>query len=214
MKKYRCLELFSGTGSVGKVFEKNGFEVISLDNEPRWNATHCCDIMDFDYKSYPSGYFDVIWASPPCTSFSSARWFGKRSKGVTDESLYNDIVNQGLPPLKKTLEIIKYLKPKIWFIENPQTGKMKEYLDLAYSDCAYCQYGMKYRKNTRIWNNIGLNLEKCRCRGHHLESILTYQKRDRYTDQKQVSNKFMTYVIPEKLVESIFDQTIKYLESK
>lgn len=31
----RLLELFKGTGSVGRVFEANGFHVVSLDNDPQ-----------------------------------------------------------------------------------------------------------------------------------------------------------------------------------
>ena len=211
----RILEIFCGTKSIGKVFERNGWEVISLDIDPKWEPTICCDILQWDYKSaYPPGYFDVIHASPACTMFSTARLFSLGRHGYTREKINEDIVKYGLPPLLKTLEIIKYFKPDVYLIENPQTGRMKEYLDLPYTDCSYCAYGMKYRKNTRIWNNIGLKLEKCKCKGHHLESILKYQKRDGFPDQIQVNNKFLTYVIPEKLCESIYFQVIEYLEDQ
>jgi site-specific DNA-cytosine methylase len=35
-------------------------------------------IMDWDYKQYPSGYFHVTWASPPCTEYSIAKQTGVR----------------------------------------------------------------------------------------------------------------------------------------
>lgn len=203
----RILELFSGTKSIGKVFEKNGFEVISLDNESKWNPSILTDILDWDYQSaYPPNYFDVIWASPPCTCFSSARWFNNGRFGFTTESLNNDIINIGLPPLIQTLKIIKYFQPKIWYIENPQTGRMKNFLDLPYSDCAYCSYGMLYRKKTRIWNNINLKLEKCKCKTKHQSIIVPFK------NQKSSGGKFKTYIIPEKLCESIYNQTMEHLE--
>ena len=43
----RLLELFSGTGSVGRAFEALGWEVTSLDVEGE--PTIKCDIMDWDY---------------------------------------------------------------------------------------------------------------------------------------------------------------------
>ena len=57
------LELFSGTGSIGKVCDKLGWDAISVDLE--LPATHECDVMDFDYKQYPKDYFSIVWASPP-----------------------------------------------------------------------------------------------------------------------------------------------------
>ena len=46
----------------GKVAHALGYEVVSLDLS---DATICCDIMDWDYKTFSVGYFDIIWASPP-----------------------------------------------------------------------------------------------------------------------------------------------------
>ncbi len=42
-------------------------------------------------------------------------------------------------------------------IENPQTGLMKDQIDMwgiPYRDIDYCKYGLPYRKRTRTWNNV------------------------------------------------------------
>ena len=57
----------------------------------------------------------------------------------------------------KTIEIIHYFRPKIWFIENPQTGLLKQqpFMDkFDYYDVDYCKYGFNYRKRTRLWTNL------------------------------------------------------------
>ena len=59
----RLLELFSGTGSIGVAFEKRGFEVTSVDIDPKAKATFTCDILDFDYRQFAPGTFDVIFLS-------------------------------------------------------------------------------------------------------------------------------------------------------
>ena len=64
----RVLELFSGTGSVGKWCRANGYdEIVSLDILPSAKATHTADIVTWDHTIYPPGWFDCVWASPPCT---------------------------------------------------------------------------------------------------------------------------------------------------
>ena len=72
------------------------------------------DILDWNYKVYPVGYFDFIWSSPPCIEYSIAK-----TTGVKKIIEANRIV-------KKTREIIDYFKPKYWTIENPQTGLLKK----------------------------------------------------------------------------------------
>ena len=107
------LELFSGTGSVGKVASAMGWEVISLDRDLAANIQ--TDIMEWDYKAYPSGYFHFIWASPPCTEYSRAKTVGIRKLDDADTIV------------KKTWEIIDYFNPPLgYFLENHQTGLLKE----------------------------------------------------------------------------------------
>ena len=77
----KLLELFSGTQSVGKVARELGYEVVCLDRD--LEADIQCDIMNWDYKVFLPGAFDVIWASPPCTEYIRAKTEGVRKK---DES--------------------------------------------------------------------------------------------------------------------------------
>ena len=100
----RLLELFSGTDSVGKEFPG---EVVSLDILGR--PTHKTDILEWDYTTYPSGHFDMIWASPPCTEYSTAR---VKASTPRDFIGADQLVQQAI-------HIIEYVQPTFWFIENP-----------------------------------------------------------------------------------------------
>ena len=150
----RLLELFSGTGSIGKVFSANGWDVLSLDINPKSNATITVNILEWNYRELVSHLgqqpFDCIWASPCCTHYSVAR---------TKASIPRDLVGADELVLK-VLEIIQYFQPRTWFVENPQTGLLKSrsfMADLPFTDLDYCCYSdYGYRKRTRIWNNAGL----------------------------------------------------------
>ena len=138
----KLLELFSGTGSVGTVATALGWTVVSLDLKgPDIN----CDILEWKYKKYPVKYWDMIWASPPCIEYSIAKQTGVRK------------IEEANKIVMKTLEIIKYFKPRVWFVENPQTGLLKkqEFMQgLPFFDLDYCKYGFNYRKRTRLWCNL------------------------------------------------------------
>lgn len=141
----RLLELFSGTGSVGKIFREQGWEVVSLDWDPRFKADLVVDIRKWDYKSLPRDYFSLIWASPMCTQYSRARTTAKTPRNLPDaDSL-----------VQAALRIIEYFSCA-YFLENPQTGLLKTrpfMQGLPYRDVTYCSYGFKYQKKTRIWTN-------------------------------------------------------------
>ena len=108
----RVLELFSGTGSVGNVCRARGMDVVSLDRD--MPADIRCDILDWDFRSYEPKSFDFIWASPPCTEYNIAK-----TTGVRD-------IEQANRVSQRTIDIIIYLDPRYWVIENPQTGKLME----------------------------------------------------------------------------------------
>ena len=103
----RLLELFSGTGSIGRAFEALGWEVTSLDLEGE--PTIKCDILDWDYTAFPPYHFQVVWASPVCCEFSKA--LTRRPRRL----------EEGDRLVLRTLELIDYFKPRFWGLENPQS---------------------------------------------------------------------------------------------
>ena len=56
------------------------------------------------------GGFDVIFASVPCTEYSMALTTRPRDLQKADAVV------------ERTLEVIQFLKPRKWFIENPRGG--------------------------------------------------------------------------------------------
>jgi len=155
----KCLELFSGTRSVGKCCDALGWESISVDMI--LPADHKVDIMDFDYKQYPKDYFDIVWASPPCTNYSHLKrcWYGRKLKDGTIYTPEQHKLDQKEADILvlKSLEIIKYFNPPLWFLENPQTATLKSrdiMIDIPFYDVDYCMYSdWGYKKRTRIWTN-------------------------------------------------------------
>ena len=108
----RVLELLFGTKSVGRAFEAQGFEVVSLDKDPRFEPTICEDILTWDYTVFRVDHFDAVWASPACREFSIARSNAKRPRDLVGADAL----------VQKTLDIIEDFKPTVWFIENPQSS--------------------------------------------------------------------------------------------
>jgi site-specific DNA-cytosine methylase len=154
----KVLELFSGTGSVGKVCKQLDWEIVSVDL--LLPADHQVNIMDFDYKQYPKDYFNIVWASPPCTNYSKLQdgWLGRMRKGqIYTKEIQEKEMSEDDKLVLKTFEIIDYFKPHYWFIENPATSKMKDrpfMKDINNYVVDYCMYSdWGYRKRTRIWTN-------------------------------------------------------------
>jgi hypothetical protein len=165
-KKLNLLELFKGTGSVGKVF-KDDFNIISLDNDKTAEPDILVNILNWDYKKfYEDTKFipDFIWASPPCNTYSYCvvRLYERNTK--TAEPL-SDRAKEGTKILHKTLEIIDFFKSKNknlkYVIENP-VGMMRfepEIKKLKYHMAYYSNYGFPRRKPTNFFSNFDLDLK-------------------------------------------------------
>ena len=151
----KLLELFSGTGSVGKAFIELGWEVFSVDLDPKCNPNLVADVKNLTPEQIPF-IPDFIWASPPCTHYSIAR-----SKATTPRDL------EGSDQLvERTLALIDYYSAP-FMLENPFTGLLKsrwvvQGIPMRVLD--YCQYGAPYRKRTAIWTNTDWVPSKSLCR--------------------------------------------------
>lgn len=156
----KVLELFAGSRSIGKAFEKYGHEVYSIE----WDKVHpdidwYADINTITAKDILDrfGRPDVIWASPDCRSYSIAGISHHRRKNpetgnldpISDYAKFCDEVNQHV------LKLVNELKPKYYFIENPRGGmrKMSWIQDLPRHTVTYCQYGDSRMKPTDLWTN-------------------------------------------------------------
>ena len=154
----RILVLFSGTGSVEKVFNDWDFRGLDLDN--RFNPYYNVNILKWDYKTELKDWIpDFIWGSPVCCEFSNLKHVtGKRDMGL------------GMSLLLKTIEIIEWVKtinPDLKFtMENPKGLMRKQECMKPYEmvTTSYCMYGYPYQKDTDFWFG-GYDLElKCRCK--------------------------------------------------
>ena len=80
----RLLELFSGSGHVSAYWRKQGYETLTVDNNPKMTPDICVDITKWNFCDYPPDYFDYIWASPDCSTWTIASHIHR----TVDEGLY------------------------------------------------------------------------------------------------------------------------------
>lgn len=165
-QRLKVLELFAGTRSIGKAFEARGHDVFSVEwSKDFENIDLYADILTVSTTDILEkfGKPDVIWASPDCTTFSIAAISHHRRKNlvtgnldpVSEYAKFCDAVD------RHVLELIKELKPKYYFIENPRGGmrKMTWMKGLPRYTVTYCQYEddkpaeQRRMKPTDIWTN-------------------------------------------------------------
>ena len=149
----KTLELFSGTKSFSKVAHRLGHDTFTVDNDPSLEPDWCGDIRHF-VADMP---VDIIWASPPCQGFSVAvigrNWNHDRTPKTDSARLAMELA-------QRTLLLIRSVKPKYWFIENPR-GMLRKmpWMDEFLKEMGvrhtvtYCQYGDTRQKPTDIWTN-------------------------------------------------------------
>lgn len=117
----KVLELFAGTRSIGKAFERRGHEVYSIEWDKDFDHIDWyADIMTVTAQDILErfGRPDVIWASPDCATFSIAAISHHRRKNpetgnldpISEYAKFCDAVDQHV------LRLILALSPTYWFI--------------------------------------------------------------------------------------------------
>lgn len=106
----RMLDLCCGKKGASREFEKAGWDVTTVDINPKFSPSIVADVNDLHLES--PGYFDGVWASPPCTDFSKvslpASWKCNGGQHKTPD----------MRPFLNCVRIIRYLNPRWWVIEN------------------------------------------------------------------------------------------------
>lgn len=154
------LELFAGTRSIGRAFEAAGHKVISIDWDKQFKDIDLyADIGQLTAQQIIElcgGVPDVIWASPDCTTYSIAAISKHRIKEDSGNlAPKSDYAKQCDEINSHVIALIKELKPKYYFIENPRGGMRKMWFmqEMPRYTVTYCQYGDSRQKPTDIWTN-------------------------------------------------------------
>ena len=151
----KVLELFAGSRSIGKMADRMKLECFSSDINDFEGIDYVANVLDFDVTKVPFKP-DIIWASPPCTSFSVAsigrHWYVDSYGNPQPKS---ESAELGKKLVLKTIEIINHFDPIYWFIENPRgmLRKMDFMQRYTRTGVTYCQYGDDRMKPTDIWTN-------------------------------------------------------------
>jgi site-specific DNA-cytosine methylase len=212
VKKYNLLELFKGTGSVGKAAERTGkFNVVSVDFDPIYTPNIETDILRWDYKKwYETNKWvpDMIWGSPPCNTFSPMS-YRLRERDLETAKPLSDRARMGTALLYRTLRIVSFFKkinPNLLFcLENPRGMMRKDpmmkrlpYLTTTY----YCFYGDQRYKPTDFWSNFPLNLKEGKMKSCFKDGRNIHSGKP-FAAVQGNSNMAEKYFIPQPLINDI-----------
>lgn len=191
----KLLELYCGSKSISKVAESMGIQTFTSDVNKRFKPDYLVSIFNFDINTIPFNP-DIIWASPPCECFSVASIWRHWNKDGTPKSIF---LKQSLIMIKITLDIIKTLQPRYWFIENPRGMLRKQSMmsEFMRHTVSYCQYEDNRMKPTDIWTNNHNWKPKVMCKpGASCHDPKGTHKLD---------NRYRRAVIPELLCKEILE---------
>lgn len=117
-KDLTILDLCSGLGGWTEAFVQGGWNVIRIENNPDLQYvpfTLELDVLNWEEWINDIPHPDVIVASPPCLEFSTA--YG--APGPTARRSGKEW-KPDMSVVKACLDIIDYLKPTTWVLENVQ----------------------------------------------------------------------------------------------
>ena len=142
------LSLFDYSGNWPKYYREAGYDVYSLDIKNGF------DILELSREDLPEYAYGVL-AAPPCTDFASSGaqyWRAKDVDGRTAASL---------ALIDKTLEIIEWVQPHFWALENP-VGRLQKLRPQLGKPWYFnpCDYGDPYTKKTGLWGDFNKDLPK------------------------------------------------------
>ena len=217
MRKLKVLELFAGTRSIGKAFEKNGHEVYSVE----WDEQHkdidwYVDISTITAQDIIErfGYPDVIWMSFDCKTYSVAGISHHRRRNektgsldpISEYAIFCDKTN------KHCIDLVKELNPKLFFIENPRGGlrKMDFMKDIPRHTTTYCQWGEERMKPSDLFTNHPNPQFKPPCKNG--DSCHVSAPRGSLTGTQGIKGAVARAIIPEQLCDYVCKISEEYIE--
>lgn len=147
----KVLDLFSGLEGWSGPMREQGHDVYRVELLEMFQAEHR-DVLDFHPSMLPWKP-DLIVASPPCTSFSmmsiGTHW-------THDNQPKTSTAEMGIRLVRRSIELVKQIKPSFWVIENPRAKlrKMEEMQSFERRTVTYCQYGERRMKPTDLWGGF------------------------------------------------------------
>lgn len=127
------LDLCAGSGNWSQPYLEAGYEVIRVDLP-----------NDVRLVEHLNRKVHGILAAPPCTVFSLASAWVKRSP---------DEVKLALSVVDACLRLVLAHDPVFWALENP-TGRLRKYLGKPKLTWHPCDYGHPYTKRTDLWGKF------------------------------------------------------------
>tara|TARA_R110000787_G_scaffold7842_4_gene26138 strand:- start:154 stop:810 length:657 start_codon:yes stop_codon:yes gene_type:complete len=151
----KVLELYAGSRSIGRIAEKKGHEVCSVDIKQfgKIDIIKDCEFLTFEDLPFIP---DMLWSGTPCTTYSLAGISHHRN---IDRSAKSEFAKKCDRMNKNNIKLIKELliiNPKlVWYIENPRAvlRKMDFMKGLNRTTITYCSFGDTRMKPTDIWSN-------------------------------------------------------------
>ena len=203
------VELFAGSAIMSKVAAAHGFRTMTTDAQPFLGINLVSDVRTLRREHFPPTV-NVLWASPPCTTFSVASIGHHWKGGYRAYVPKSEAAKEGLAILHATLRIIEMIKPDVWFIENPRglMRKMPCMQNLPRHTVTYCQYGEKRMKPTDIWTNSMTWQPRPMCRNG--APCHEAAPRGSRTGTQGLSNNYERSKLPVNLCEEIVCSTLKH----
>ena len=204
------LELFAGSRSIGKVGDKLGMNVFSIDWEKYEDIDLCIDVAKLKKEDIPF-VPDFVWASPDCTTYSIAAISTHRNN-TEPKSEYAkkcDTTNQHFISLIK--EWLEINPDMVFFIENPRgmLRKMPWMQEFKRHTIWYCVYGDERAKPTDIWTNSDKWIPRPVCHNGNKECHHAPAPRGSKTGTQGRKGSYERSKIPEKLCYEVLESLNK-----